>query len=100
MMPSTRVERMRRALPGTLKRAAVKTLVFTILALILMTALAWAGDPGGAATGTVKDVAAACAEADCAEPVAAHVGDPEGHPFAARRDRHPCHQHTHLNWHS
>ncbi len=59
MTPSTRAARLRRALPGALKRAALKTLVFTILALILMTALAWAGDPSGAKTGTISDVVAA-----------------------------------------
>lgn len=54
---------MRRALPGALRRAALKTLVFTILALVLMTALAWAGDPSGAKTGTAGDVVAAKAGA-------------------------------------
>ncbi|RJQ56314.1 MAG: ammonium transporter [Actinobacteria bacterium] len=50
---------LRRGLPRVLGKAAAKTLVFALLAFILMAGLAWAGDPSGGSTGTINDVTAA-----------------------------------------
>lgn len=57
-----------------LVRAASRTVVLAIVALVLTAGLAWAGDPTGAETGTIADVAAATAGAPTAEEVAQDLG--------------------------
>ena len=56
--------------PRILKRSAVRTAIFTIVALVLLTGLAVAGDPNGAATGDINAVTAATA----GQPTAAELG--------------------------
>ena len=52
-------------MPGIVKKAAVRTLILSMLALVFMVGVAWAatgspvGDPTGAATGGIADVVAA-----------------------------------------
>ncbi|MHB8923926.1 MAG: ammonium transporter [Coriobacteriia bacterium] len=56
-------------------RAGVRTIILTVLALVLMTGFAWAsGDPTGAETGTIADVTAATAGAPTLEEVAGDLG--------------------------
>jgi ammonium transporter, Amt family len=66
---------IRGKMPSILKRAGVKTLVLTVVAMALMTGLAFGGDPTGAATGDINAVAAATAGA----PTTAAVGAALGH---------------------
>jgi ammonium transporter, Amt family len=61
-------------MPDILKRAGVRTLVLTIVAFILLTSLAVAGDPTGAATGDINTVAAATPGAPTLEEVGAGLG--------------------------
>jgi len=59
-----------------LARAAVRTVAFALLALLLTTGFAWAaGDPTGAGTGTIADVPAATP----GEPTLAELGGAVGH---------------------
>jgi len=62
-------------MPDILKRAAVRTLVLTLVALALLPALAWAGDPNGSATGDISSVTAATA----GKPTMAEMGAALGH---------------------
>lgn len=68
-------------MPGIVKKAAVRTLILTILALVLMTGVALAtngapvGDPTGAATGGIADVIAATP----GQPVLQEVAQDLGH---------------------
>ncbi len=56
-------------------RAGVRTLILTLLALVLMTGIAYAaGDPTGAATGGIDTVTAATAGAPTLQEVAGDVG--------------------------
>jgi Amt family ammonium transporter len=58
-----------------LARAAVRTLLLTLLAVALMAGVAWAsGDPTGSNTGTIADVPAATAGQPTLEEVGAAVG--------------------------
>jgi Amt family ammonium transporter len=68
-------------LPGVLKKAAVRTLVLTLLAVILMVGVAWAadavaptGDPTGASIGGIADIAAATPGAPTLTEVAQDLG--------------------------
>ena len=61
--------------PRILKRSAVRTAILTVIALVLFTGLAAAGDPTGAATGDITIIAAVNAGA----PTAAELGDAVGH---------------------
>ncbi len=62
-------------LPRILRRAAVRTAILTLLVLLLMTGIAWAaGDPTGASTGGIADVAAARAGTPTAAETAAALG--------------------------
>lgn len=62
-------------MPEVLKRAAVRTVVLTVVALALMAGVAYAaGDPTGANTGTIADVTAATPGAPTVEEVAGDVG--------------------------
>jgi Amt family ammonium transporter len=68
-------------LPGVLKKAAVRTLVLTLLAVILMVGVAWAadavaptGDPTGASIGGIADVVAATPGAPTLTEVAQDLG--------------------------
>jgi len=68
-------------LPGVLKKAAVRTLVLTLLAVILMAGVAWAadavapkGDPTGASIGGIADIAAATPGAPTLTEVAQDLG--------------------------
>jgi len=67
--------------PGILKKAAVRTLILTLLAVALMAGVAWAadavaptGDPTGASIGGIADVAAATPGAPTLEEVAQDLG--------------------------
>jgi Amt family ammonium transporter len=62
-------------MPGIFRRAAVRTALFTIVAFVLLTGLAIAGDPNGAATGDISAVAAATA----GQPTQAELGAALGH---------------------
>jgi ammonium transporter, Amt family len=66
---------VRGKMPDILKRAAVRTLVLTIVALALLPTLAWAGDPNGGATGDISAVTAATA----GKPTMAEMGAALGH---------------------
>jgi len=67
-------------LPGILKKAASRTVIMAILAVIVMTGVAWAttgspaGDPTGATIGTAADVTAATAGAPTLAEVAQDLG--------------------------
>jgi Amt family ammonium transporter len=68
-------------LPGVLRKAAVRTLVLTLLAVILMVGVAWAadavaptGDPTGASIGGIADIAAATPGAPTLTEVAQDLG--------------------------
>jgi Amt family ammonium transporter len=61
--------------PRILKRSAVRTAIFTVVALVLFTGLAVAGDPNGSATGDITAVAAATA----GQPTSAELGAALGH---------------------
>jgi len=62
-------------MPDIVKRSAVRTILLTIVAFALLTGLAAAGDPTGAATGDINSVAAATAGA----PTVAELGAGLGH---------------------
>jgi Amt family ammonium transporter len=67
---------LRPNLPGLLKKAAVRTLILSVVMLALMVGIAFAaGDPTGASTGTAKDVVAATA----GSPTVAEVAQDLGH---------------------
>jgi Amt family ammonium transporter len=68
-------------MPGVLKKAAVRTLVLTLLAVVLMAGVAWAadaaaptGDPTGASIGGIADIAAATPGAPTLTEVAQDLG--------------------------
>jgi len=61
-------------MPDIVKRSAVRTILLTIVAFALLTGLAAAGDPTGAATGDINTVAAATAGAPTLEEVGAGLG--------------------------
>jgi Amt family ammonium transporter len=68
-------------MPGVLKKAAVRTLVLTLLAVVLMAGVAWAadaaaptGDPTGATIGGIADIAAATPGAPTLTEVAQDLG--------------------------
>jgi Amt family ammonium transporter len=68
-------------LPGILKRAAVRTAILTLLAVVLMAGVAWAadsaapkGDPTGVSIGGIADVTAATAGAPTLQEVAQDLG--------------------------
>jgi len=63
-------------MPGIMKRAVVRTLIFSILAVARMAARAWAapGAPTGAATGGIADVVAAAPGAPTLNEVAQDLG--------------------------
>jgi Amt family ammonium transporter len=68
-------------LPAILRRAAVRTLILTVLAVVLMAGVAWAanavaptGDPTGATIGGIADVTAAAAGAPTLTEVAQDLG--------------------------
>jgi Amt family ammonium transporter len=68
-------------LPGILKRAAVRTVVLALMAVLLMTGIAWAaelaapaGDPTGATIGGIADVAAATPGSPTLQEVAQDLG--------------------------
>jgi Amt family ammonium transporter len=68
-------------LPAILRRAAVRTLILTVLAVVLMAGVAWAanavaptGDPTGATIGGIADVTAAAAGAPTLTEVAQVLG--------------------------
>ncbi len=61
--------------PRILKRSAVKTAILTVIALVLLTGFALAGDPNGAATGDITAVTAATA----GQPTTAELGAALGH---------------------
>jgi Amt family ammonium transporter len=66
----------RKAWASFLAKAAVRTLLLTFAALMLMVGVAWAaGDPTGSETGTIADVPAAVA----GQPTLAEVGAAVGH---------------------
>ena len=62
-------------MPDIIKRSAVRTVLLTVVAFVLLTGLAVAGDPTGAATGDINSVAAATAGA----PTQAELGAALGH---------------------
>jgi Amt family ammonium transporter len=69
-------------LPRVVRTAAVRTVVFTLLAVLLMTGIAWAadlaapvGDPSGASIGGIADVTAATA----GQPTLTEVAQDLGH---------------------
>lgn len=62
-------------MPDIVKRSAVRTILLTIVAFALLTGLAAAGDPTGAATGDITAVAAATA----GQPTVAEIGAGLGH---------------------
>ena len=62
-------------MPDIIKRSAVRTVLLTVVAFVLLTGLALAGDPSGAATGDINSVAAATAGA----PTTAELGAALGH---------------------
>jgi len=61
-------------MPDIIKRSAVRTILLTIVAFALLSGLAMAGDPTGAATGDINTVAAATAGAPTLEEVGAGLG--------------------------
>ncbi len=61
-------------MPDIVKRSAVRTILLTIVAFALLTGLAAAGDPTGAATGDINSVAAATAGAPTLEELGAGLG--------------------------
>ncbi len=61
-------------MPDIIKRSAVRTTLLTIVAFALLTGLAVAGDPTGAATGDITAVAAATAGAPTVEELGAGLG--------------------------
>jgi len=67
-------------MPGIVKKAAVRTLILSMLALVFMVGVAWAttgspvGDPTGAATGGIADVVAATPGAPTLTEVAQDLG--------------------------
>ena len=62
-------------LPDIIRRSAVRTALLTIVAFVLLTGLAMAGDPTGAATGDISSVTAATA----GQPTVAELGAQLGH---------------------
>jgi ammonium transporter, Amt family len=66
---------VRGRMPDILKRAAIRTLILTIAALILLPTLAWAGDPNGSKTGDISAITAATA----GKPTVAELGASLGH---------------------
>ena len=66
---------VRGRMPGIIRRAGVRTALLTIVAFVLLTGLAVAGDPTGAATGDINAVTAASPGA----PTLAEVGAGLGH---------------------
>ncbi len=61
-------------MPDIFKRAAVRTALLTIVAFVLLTGLAVAGDPTGAITGDINSVTAATPGAPTLEEVGAGLG--------------------------
>jgi Amt family ammonium transporter len=61
-------------MPDIFRRAAVRTVLLTIVAFVLLTGLAIAGDPTGAATGDINAVTAATPGAPTLEEVGASLG--------------------------
>lgn len=66
---------LKRNLPGALKKAAIKTVIFTVIALIATVGLAYAaGDPTGGSTGSAADVVAKTAGSPTLGEVAQDLG--------------------------
>jgi len=66
---------VRGRMPDIFKRAAVRTTLLTVVAFVLLTGLAVAGDPTGAATGDINAVTAATA----GRPTVTEIGNQLGH---------------------